>query len=387
MIVDDEPGYATLVTSIGLALGYEVIATDDPAVFRDEILRWKPTVVVLDLVMPQADGIELMRYLSEYHCPASILIVSASDDKVLETCRQLGIAHGLVMAGVLRKPFRTATLRALLERLRVTPALLTVDQLAEAIRKDELVLHYQPRCDLGSGGITGCEALVRWKMADSPLIGPDRFIGLAEESGLIEPLTEWVVSHALEQTALWRRQGLELGIAVNLSALSLGALDFPDRLAWQCARYGVPPTMVTLEITETAMGPSVTHMMDVLTRFRIRQFSISLDDFGTGYSSLVQLQRMPFNELKIDKSFVIGIEDHADNDIIVRTIVGMAQNLSLRTVAEGVESAEAMERLGRYGCHSAQGFFISRPLPAGELPSFLIRRQAMLCPPEARAAE
>jgi EAL domain-containing protein (putative c-di-GMP-specific phosphodiesterase class I) len=280
----------------------------------------------------------------------------------------LAIERGLTIAGTLAKPVRAATLRDTLERLKEFEQPLLESALAHAIANDDLLLEYQPKLDLKSGRIFGVEALVRWQHTTRGLVAPDHFIALAEESDLIQDLTRWVFGTAMRQTAAWRRDGLALEIAVNLSACNLKVLDLPDWMAATCRDEELPTKAVTLEFTESAAMDDPVQAMDVLTRLRLKGFQLSVDDFGTGYSSLVQLQRLPFSELKVDKSFVMQMQQNTDCRVIVEAVIGLGQKLGLRVVAEGVETASTLDALRHLGADAAQGYFISRPIIAGKIP-------------------
>jgi len=243
--------------------------------------------------------------------------------------------------------------------------------LARAIANDELRLDYQPKVEATSGIVSGVEALVRWQHPTRGRLGPDNFIPLAEQSGQIGDLTRWVIRTAVQQAGRWREAGLEISIAVNFSARNLDEIDCPDVFERLCRSADVPCSQFVIEITETAAAGDEIKMMDITTRLRLKGFRISIDDFGTGYSSLVQLQRLPFSEMKIDKSFVLQCVTARESLIIVKAIIDLAHNLNLKVVAEGVETSDVLERLRRLGCDLAQGYFISRPMEGGLLPDWI----------------
>ncbi len=244
-------------------------------------------------------------------------------------------------------------------------------ELRDAIPNNELVLYYQPKIDLATNEIVGVEALVRWNHPERGFTPPDDFIPLAERTGLINPLTDWVVEAALAQSHAWRGQGLDLGVAVNISVRCLYDRSFPERVADALARWMVPASSLKLEITEGMLMADPRRAMPVLAELEKMGLSLALDDFGTGYSSLAYLKRLPVAELKIDKSFVMHMtEDQADSTI-VRTTIDMARNLGLHVVAEGVENQEALDLLVLFGCNLAQGYHISRPLPVDKADVFL----------------
>lgn len=237
-------------------------------------------------------------------------------------------------------------------------------QLRQAIDRGELRLHYQPKIDISRARVCGAEALVRWSHPRHGLLSPDNFIPLAEQIGLIGDLTGWVLNVALQQVAEWHRRGLDLSISVNLSPLSLHNRELALLIEALLEKWRVPPSLLVLEITESAI---ISHMMrasEILRRLHQLGVGISIDDFGTGYTSLAYLRKLPVSELKIDKSFVTNMCRANDDAVIVRTIIELARNLGLKTVAEGVEERETWHALSRMGCEIAQGYYMSRPVEA-----------------------
>jgi len=244
-----------------------------------------------------------------------------------------------------------------------------VSDLQHCISRGELVLEYQPQIDLATGRTLGVEALVRWTHPSRGLLGPDLFMPLVERSGLIAQLTKWVLDESLHKLRFWRDRAIDLTMSVNLSARSLEGFDIVDTVTELTEFWGVPPDRLTLEITEGALinasAPSV------LERLHHMGERLSIDDYGTGYSSLAYLQRLPFHEIKIDKSFVIDLASTPESATIVRSTVELGHNLGLTVCAEGVENASTQQMLIEYGCDAAQGYFISRPLPAEAFLSWL----------------
>jgi EAL domain-containing protein (putative c-di-GMP-specific phosphodiesterase class I) len=198
------------------------------------------------------------------------------------------------------------------------------------------------------------------------MIMPDRFIALAEQENLIDALTERVVELAVRELGGWRKRGLEAFVSVNISAANVVA-NLPDRLAQLCARHGVPPSAICIELTESAAMGNPALMLEVLTRLRLKGFKLAIDDFGTGYSSLLQLHRLPFSELKIDQSFVRNMGHSEEANLIVGAIINLAHSLKLELIAEGVESADLRDRLAELGCEMGQGYHFSRPMPASQV--------------------
>jgi EAL domain-containing protein (putative c-di-GMP-specific phosphodiesterase class I)/ActR/RegA family two-component response regulator len=373
LVIDDEPGFLQIVKKVAEASRFEAVVTGDPSAFVNVARQWHPTVIMLDLKMPGTDGVQLLRSLAADNCPAHVILTSGSDAKVLDAAMQLGRERGLKMSEALSKPMRVESLQERLAGLKgMAKPLLAVD-LAAALAADQLFLEYQPKLDCRLGRITGAEALVRWRHPARGIIQPNQFIALAEETGLIHGVTDWVVATAAAQAARWRADnlGLEVAVAVNFSARDLVDLDLPDRLEQHCRAAGSDPAFLTLELTETGAMREAVSMMDILTRLRLKGFRLSIDDFGTGYSSLVQLQVMPFSEIKIDLSFVTQMISNSGCRVIVEIIIDLARKLGLTSVAEGVEEEAALKLLIETGCDVAQGYYISRPIAGDLMPQFV----------------
>jgi len=236
-----------------------------------------------------------------------------------------------------------------------------------AIARDELRLHYQPTVDVADGRVRMVEALVRWQHPERGLLPPDDFIPLAEQTGLIVPLTRWVLDTTARQLRAWVDAGLDLGAAVNLSARVLHDPDLPDAIAALLATHAVPAARLRVEVTESAVMAHPAGALDVLTRLARLGVRIAIDDFGTGYSSLTYLKRLPVDEIKIDKSFVTHMTTDHDDATIVASTIGLGHSLGLRFVAEGVESRGTWQALEALGCDGAQGYYFSHALPADKL--------------------
>jgi len=227
-------------------------------------------------------------------------------------------------------------------------------------------MRYQPKIRLCDGHVIGVEALMRWTEPDLGAMDPQEFVALAERNGLISELTEFGLGTTLQQWLVWRDLGLDIRVAFNISAMSLGHLDFPDFVEAMCVEAGVPTHQVMIELTEGATQPLI-NLMDTLTRFRIKGFRLAIDDFGTGYSSMMQLHQLPFTEVKIDRSFIIGAARAQDSRLIVKTIIDLAHGLGMVVTAEGIEEPEQVDLLRALGCDLAQGFLISQPMEAAEV--------------------
>ena len=247
--------------------------------------------------------------------------------------------------------------------------------LKRAVAQGETELFYQPKMELATGRLVGVEALARWTDPELGPQSPAEFIPLAEEEGLIGALTDAGIREALAQWLVWRDQGLRLGIAVNISPLLLGDLDFPDRLQRLCLEQGVPCEHLTIELTEGATQHAM-NLMDTLTRLRIKGIRAAIDDFGTGYSSLLQLRQLPFTELKVDKWFVDDAMRSGESALIIRSIIDLAHALGLTVTAEGIETVEQLDLLAGYGCNEGQGALFAMPMPGPELAPWAVEHGA-----------
>jgi EAL domain-containing protein (putative c-di-GMP-specific phosphodiesterase class I) len=376
LAVDDDAALGRLIKNTAESAGFEVSVTKAPEAFAEKARIWSPTVLMLDLGMPGTDGIQILRGLAADSCLGHVILMSGADSKVVETATRLGRARGLKISGVLQKPVQVEALRKFLAQFQVAKALLTAD-LAGAIATNQLFLDYQLKLDCRAARMTGAEALVRWRHPTLGIVPPDQFIPLAEETDLIHRLTDWVVVAAAKQMAAWHVHNPELEIAINISAKDVQDLTLPDRLHKHCRGAGIDCASVTLELTETGAMREALQMMDVLTRLRLKGFKLSIDDFGTGFSSLVQLQNMPFSEVKIDRSFVMQMMDNEGCKAIVEIVIDLARKLGLQCVAEGVEDEATLHRLMLLGCDAAQGYHLSRPVAAARIPAFISDYQLM----------
>jgi len=255
-----------------------------------------------------------------------------------------------------------------------TTRLRTVEELRTAMAGDELVVHYQPKIDMDTGAVNSVEALVRWDHPTRGLLYPDDFLSLVENSGLMPTLTRVVLTIALDQAATWHAQSRPLTVAVNLSASSLVDAELPRQVASMLAARDLPAGALQLEITEDFLMADRDRARAILTRLRHSGVQISVDDFGSGYSSLGYLRDLPIDELKLDRSFISPLTQDERTAALVASTIDLAHSLGLRMVAEGVESHLAYSKLARLGCDQAQGFWMSRPVPAAELDLWLSNR-------------
>jgi diguanylate cyclase len=249
-----------------------------------------------------------------------------------------------------------------------------VGEMRRAISDDEFVLHYQPKIDLRTGDVSGVEALVRWAHPIRGLLPPMEFVPIAEHAGLMRPLTLWVLDRALGQCRAWREEGIELRVAINLAVPSLLDVELGHDVARLLAKHDVPAHLLELEITESSVMIDPKRAIAKLEELSTMGVRLAIDDFGTGHSSLSYLQRLPVDELKIDRGFVMNMDTSPDDSVIVRSTIDLCRNLGLAVVAEGVETEDTFRRLQALGCDEAQGFLMSRPVPAEALTAWLADR-------------
>ena len=387
LILDDDPMIGTTIQVIAEASGADACLTTEPQAFFKALTEWQPTHVCTDLNMPTMDGLQVLTELALRGCTAQIIISSGVGARVLDAAARSGAEQGLQMGGVLPKPFTPAELRRLLHSElppTTAPAPLHEDLIFQpdqaalelALAHQELTVAYQPKVDCASGRLAGLEALVRWQHPAHGTIVPDRFIQLAEAVGLIDALTLQVLDMALGWFVPWRaaEAGREsLTLSVNLSARSLGSSSLVSELHHRCQAAGLPTNRLVLELTETAAMDNPVLALELLTRLRVQGFQLSIDDFGTGYSSMVQLVRLPFSEVKVDRSFVMTAARSEESQAVIRSIIGLGHSLGLRVAAEGVEDEVALDYLRAAGCDQAQGYFIGRPMPAAQLEAWVQR--------------
>lgn len=375
IVIDDERDLAEFVCDVAEQSGFDVEQYNDALEFKRKYNKYAD-VIILDLMMPGVDGVEIIRYLAEINCDALLILVSGFDSGVLHSAQKLAIEHGLNFSGSLNKPFRPDVLTKMLKELSIAPKSHktnnieeppTYEEFRDALKYHELVVHYQPKIDFNDPSYQGVEALVRWQHPTRGLLPPNLFIPLAEKHGLIDDLTWDVLEKSLSDCNLWKAQGHDVIISINMSATTLKELYLPEKMEILMRKHKLEAEQLIFEVTESSLMQELIKSLDILTRLRMKGFRLSIDDFGTGYSSLLQLHRVPFSEIKIDQSFVFEMENDEVASSIVETIILLAQKLKMRTVAEGIETQVSFDRLKEMGCNQAQGYLLSKAIPADEI--------------------
>jgi EAL domain-containing protein (putative c-di-GMP-specific phosphodiesterase class I) len=370
LVVDDERMQRLIVARSVESLGYLVDSAQDLEEAAEYLALHTYDVIVLDLSLGAREGISLLHMLRRGEADPLIVFISGMDERVRAASCRLAEALGLRIAGALEKPIVPAALRGLLGN--VSPreaahesagvAVPSADELSVALAHGDITVAFQPKVNLTSRRVTGFEALARWHPAGREPVSPEVFIPIMERSGLIIPLTRHVLRTALEACRRWHDRHPECGVAVNISPLALANPALPEEIEVALAQAGVSPGSLIAEITESVVIADPLLAMEVLTRLRIKGVRLSIDDFGTGHSSLLSLMRLPFTELKIDRSFVAGCAIDAEAWKIVRATISLAHELGMDVVAEGVESAPVESKLIGAGCDVGQGWRFGRPM-------------------------
>ena len=370
LVVDDDSEVGAFFGQVGEDLGFETKVLLDPNQFAQTVLDFSPTVLLLDLQMPGRDGIELLRELSTLDRRPKVLIASGLDSRVLTTASELGISMGVDVAGAFCKPIALDELEVLLVRLKSQKKVISAAALRQAIDNGNLVVHYLPKATFKGPGrwiIEGAEALVRWEHPEYGLLYPRDFIGIAEESGLITEVTDFVFRASMEQARVWFANGLYMELGVNLSAQFLGDLGFPDRLLTLIRENNLDPSMITIELMETASMQDPAVALDILARLRVKNINLCLDDFGTGQSSLTHLYKMPFSEVKLDNQFTNDMRLREDARALVEGLIYLTHKLKMRACAEGVEDEGTLQLLEQMHCDKVQGHLIGAACRAKDL--------------------
>lgn len=329
--------------------------------------RFSPDVILLDLLLEESDGIEVLHQLKERtERPPIVLISGIADRRTLRSVQQYGKGLDLPVAGFLQKPFTVDDLERCVNPLLRQSRPISAGELDRAIDGNELELFLQPKVLARSRALLGAEALVRWRHPQRGLIMPDRFIALAEHTGRIRRLTDWVGRAAFGEIETLLRGGLDLGVSFNVSAHDLADETFVSRFHTWSEGLEVPKDRITLEVTETQAIQRLERALSSLSRVRLSGAHLAIDDFGTGHSSLEMLKRLPYDELKIDRHFVVDLEHDESAKVIVQGTIEIAKALGLFITAEGVENLQTWKILEDLGSDAIQGYVVSRPLPAAE---------------------
>lgn len=403
LIIEDEPDFRNLVALVADKLDFAVGHVAQPERWRDTYRAFRPDVIVLDLMMPGVDGVQILAGLSEERCTADIILISGADPRIISSTARVARERGLAVREVLHKPVTLETLVESLYRYRrhlraaaddsacartddgrfaqtdrrpAPSTAMSDEEVRAALAGHMFGAHYQPKISLQSDRewvVDGVEALARWNHPRHGTLLPAVFIPVTERLGLIGDLTIQLAREACQHVAQLRRDGFKIDLSINLSPSLLTDASLLQQLDDCVTDSGLGGDHLILEITEGTRLEETGPVVETATRLRLKGIRLSMDDFGIGYSSLARLCSMPFSELKIDRLFVRQLENNQDVNTVVRLTVELAHQLGLNVCAEGVETRSTLEMLRAAGCDQAQGYLISAALSAAELQEFLAR--------------
>lgn len=348
-----------------------------------EILRQpdrRIDISFIDLNMPGMDGIELVRHLANSDHRTAIVLTSALGSALLFSVETMTKAYGVELLGTFEKPATPEILQQLIARYRppharrrddVDAPVFTIDEIRSGVAQNEFEPFFQPKVELKTGKVKAVEAFVRWRHPVHGLVKPGAFIPVLEQSGHMEQLTWHVIERAVAACRVWHDQGLHLSVSINLSPTSLGEEGLAERILKHIGQHDLEPQYVTFEITELMAMTDSPVCLENLARLRMKGFGLSVDDYGTAHSNVQQLLRIPFLDLKIDRSFVAGAAANKQMHIALASCLELARKLRRNSVAVGVETREDWDLLRDLGCTYAQGYYIAKPMEAAAVPGWI----------------
>ena len=380
IIVDDDAIARRLAAGVLRRLGVnpEFEAADGvEALAHIKNMQGDIDLALCDLEMEGMDGVEFLAELGAERPGMSVVLLSGMEKSLIESVEGMAKSSGLRVLGSLQKPVDRDKLAGLIARMGGAAgatrtasgeagAQINVEDIAIGLEQKQFVPYFQPKIDLRSGALIGAEALVRWRHPQLGLVPPMRFIPLAEDSGQIVGLTWHMLESSMRTLAQWIPESLDISVSVNITVGFLEELAVTENIIALAKNISVPAHRITLEITESTATTHVVTVIGNLARLRMRGFGLAIDDFGTGYASMQQLSRIPFNELKVDRSFVSGAARYPNLRTILESSLDLGRRLGMQTVAEGIETTEELNLLQSIGCDTAQGFLFAKPMEAGQ---------------------
>ncbi|WP_028534077.1 EAL domain-containing response regulator [Paludibacterium yongneupense] len=392
LIVEDSLLHSQLAASLCLELGAsEVREARDGQAGLERMRERLPELLLLDLEMPRLDGVQVLQHMARDNLRVPVIVTSGKDYMLISAVEQMGRELGLPILGGLKKPLRKQDLVDLLRRRWGHDALsaqaedLCSDtEIRLALDSGQIIPYYQPKVTLDNGRLKGAEMLARWNHPDKGIIPPSRFIPVMEACGWVTELTLLMLEQGLKQWQEWARHGIRIPLSVNLSALSLKGDTLVPEIEARLRASRVPARYTIFEITETAVADNLAEAIGIAARLRLSGFGLSIDDFGTGFATLQQLTRFPFTELKIDQSLVTSVCEKPHLEVILNSIIELAQRMQLSTVAEGIETVADLEFMGMRGCSMGQGYHIARPMDAPRFGDWVKQHLAAIQPAQPR---
>ncbi|MDH5182420.1 MAG: EAL domain-containing response regulator [Gammaproteobacteria bacterium] len=375
-VLDDDEAICLLIGEVASDMNYEVRTFTSVKAFKEEIDH-NMEILFLDLMMPDEDGIEVIRYLEKIKLKAKLILMSGFDKRVLKSASIMAKTQGITVATELNKPFSIKHLRKTISQCESPAAIrimagkeLSAQEIEQAISEDRVFVQYQPKIDLSNNQVFGAEALVRIRDAEGNIVPPGLFIAVAEKSGAIVEITREVIRQSIAFCSRLKALGYDLNIAINMPAKLLGDVSMTDDLVMKINTAKLRTDNFTIEITESALVENYAVSLDVLTRLRMKGVYLSIDDFGTGYSTMQQLKNVPFTEMKLDQSFVMDIFEQ-DAGIIISKSIELSHELGMHVLAEGVETLDVANELIAQGCDYCQGYYYSRPVNPDDFVDYL----------------
>lgn len=393
LVVDDDVQYGELISEVAGLHTLEAITLQEPLKFEACLADYPELeLIFLDLHMPGRDGIEVMRVLADQNFAGYIVLMSGFDESVLTTAHELAEEYQLTLLPPLSKPFSIRRVAEIFAQLNLdgkprakrndqndlSSSTLSKEELLSALEEKRVVMHYQPQVELDGFRVVGVESLVRLLDTDGNICYPGRFVHLAELEGLNKHLTGLVIEQVCQDYQAHFQAFSEMTISINISALDLDSLTFPDELNHKVSGVNLDPSRVIIELTESKAVEQLKKGLDILARLRLKHFQLSIDDFGTGSAVLSNVKKMPFTELKIDKSFVDQILTNQRTEALTEDLINMGHHMKLNLVAEGIECGASMQLLKDMGCDVGQGYYFARPMPAAQLVAWLQENEGNL---------
>jgi EAL domain-containing protein (putative c-di-GMP-specific phosphodiesterase class I)/CheY-like chemotaxis protein len=388
LVVDDDLVQRTVIGKIGAKLGFDTLIAPSFETAAGLLQRERFDIMTLDLSLGERDGVELLRLIADHGLHAMpIVVISGCDERILNSTRRVAEALKLSLTACLTKPLSLEGLREALHvsrqsRVAVSgssaPPVITRERIEAGLAKDEFSVEFQPKIDLKSGKVVGAEALARWRTPGLGTVSPAIFIPVVEQFGLMPDLTDRILACSMAEGRKLIESHPGFTIAVNVSGSLMSDLVFPERIEEALRREGIPPQSLIVEITESVAMSDVDRAMDILVRLRLKGIGAAIDDFGTGYSSLTALAKLPFNELKIDQSFVKGCESDADMMKIIDASIGLARAFNMKVVAEGIDDLRTLARIRHAGCDIGQGYLFAPSLKLDRAENWISQRNTSI---------
>lgn len=367
LIVEDDLDFQRLLSFAAREAGFVANAVNHVKAVPEALKTFGPDLCVIDLAFPDGDGVGVLQHLSDSAFSGPIILISGADDRVLRTATRVGQELDLNMLPPVSKPMSMSELQELLSDLLTGSLPPDATEFREALRDDQLRMYYQPIVRLSDNAIVAAEALLRWDHPWRGLMAPAAFLPLLQANDFVEDLGKFVLTTALRDCQRWLDRGLDWTVNVNMPVAFIEDPTLIDMVAAIIDEVGIAARHLTIEVNESVAVRNQRGAAQAATKLRILGCGLAMDDFGSGYSSLLQLYRMPFSELKIDRRFIAEIEKEDEAESITRAILALGETLRLSVVAEGVETEGQRDRLRAMGATLGQGFLFGPPMPSDEL--------------------